>query len=191
MDHLSSPHRGVSEPRPPGAWQTLFIVLAMILAAVALWGAVAASRRVFRLEERVKALEQPKPYPLGEAMGYLQRYVEKLYFAGQAHNWELADFYAHEVGETVEDIMSAKVVDEGVEVSKLMTTMLPPAEQDLQEAVQARDPALFQTRYGALVDACNACHQEAKHGFMKITIPERPSVTNQSFAPDRGTGGGP
>ena len=166
------------------------MVLAMILAAVALWGAVAASRRVFRLEERVKALEQPKPYPLGEAMGYLQRYVEKLYFAGQAQNWELADFYAHEVGETAEDIMSAKVVAEGVEVSKLMTTMLPPAEQGVQEAMQARDPALFQTRYEALVDTCNACHQEAKHGFMKITIPERPSVTNQSFAPERGTGGG-
>ena len=191
MDKFSANRGGGNEPRPPGAWRTLFMVLAMILAAIALWGAVASSRRVFRLEERVKALEQPKPYPLGEQMGYLQRYVEKLYFAGQAQNWELADFYAREVDETVEDIMSAKVVKEGVEVSKLMTTMLPPAEQGLQEAVQARDPALFQTRYEALVDTCNACHQEAKHGFMKITIPDRPSVTNQSFAPERGAEGGP
>ena len=167
------------------------MVLAMIFALIALWGAVASSRHVFLLEERVKALEQPKPYPLGEQMGYLQRYVEKLYFAGQAKNWDLADFYAREVDETVVDIMSAKVVKEGVEVSKLMTTMLPPAEQGLQEAVQARDPALFQTRYEALVDTCNACHQEAKHGFMKITIPDRPSVTNQSFAPERGAEGGP
>ena len=167
------------------------MVLAMILAAIALWGAVASSRRVFLLEERVKTLEQPKPYPLGEQMGYLQRYVEKLYFAGQAKNWDLADFYAHEVDETAEDIMSAKVVKEGVAVSKLMTTLLPPAEQGLQEAVQAQDPELFQTRYGALIDACNACHQEAKHGFMKITIPERPSVTNQAFTPEREAGSDP
>ena len=167
------------------------MVLAMILAAIALWGAVASSRRVFRLEERVKVLEQPRPYPLGEQMGYLQRYVEKLYFAGQAKNWDLADFYVHEVDETAEDIMSAKVVKEGVAVSKLMTTLLPPAEQGLQEAVQAQDPELFQTRYGALIDACNACHQEAKHGFMKITIPDRPSVTNQSFTPEREAGSDP
>ena len=149
------------------------------------------SRRVFRLEERVKALEQPKPYPLGEQMGYLQRYVEKLYFAGQAQNWDLADFDAHEVDETVEDIVAAKVVKDGVEVSTLMSTMLPPAEQGLQEALQNRDQELFQTRYGALVDTCNACHQEAKHGFMKITVPDRPSVTNQSFAPERDAGGTP
>jgi hypothetical protein len=191
MDKFSANRGGGNEPRLPGAWRTLFMVLAMILAAIALWGAVASSRRVFRLEERVKALEQPKPYPLGEQMGYLQRYVEKLYFAGQAKNWELADFYAREVDETVVDIMSAKVVKEGVEVSKLMTTMLPPVEQGLQEALQNRDQELFQTRYGALVDACNACHQEAKHGFMKITIPDRPSVTNQSFAPEREAGGDP
>ena len=152
MGDFSANRGGVNEPRPLGAWRTLVMVLAMILAAIALWGAVAASRRVFRLEERVKVLEQPKPYPLGEQMGCLQRYVEKLYFAGQAQNWELADFYARELDETAEDIMSAKVVKEGVEVSKLMTTMLPPAEQGLQEALQARDPALFQTRYGALVD---------------------------------------
>jgi hypothetical protein len=188
MNNLSARRGGGNEPRPPGAWRTLFMVLAMIFALIALWGAVASSRHVFLLEERVKALEQPKPYPLGEQMGYLQRYVEKLYFAGQAKNWDLADFYAHEVDETAEDIMAAKVVKEGVEVSKLMTTMLPPAEQGLQEAVQARDPELFQARYGALVDSCNACHQEAKHGFMKITIPDRPSVTNQSFAPEREAG---
>jgi len=69
--------------------------------------------------------------------------------------------------------------------------LLPPAEQGLQEAVQAQDPELFQTRYGALIDACNACHQEAKHGFMKITIPDRPSVTNQSFTPEREAGSDP
>lgn len=161
----------------------LFEILAVVLAGIALWSAVATSHRADRLEARLATLEQPKPYPLGEQMGYLQRYAEKLYFAGQAQNWELADFYANEVAETADDIVGAQVVKGGVEVSKLMATVLPPAERAVDEAVLAKDPAAFQTRYGALVNACNACHQDAKHGFMKITIPERPSVTNQSFAP--------
>jgi hypothetical protein len=183
MDHRSADHGAANAAPSPGRRRTLLEILALVLAGVALWSAVATSHRADRLEARVAALEQPKPYPLGEQMGYLQRYVEKLYFAGQARNWELADFYAHEVGETADDIMAAKIVDEGVEVSQLMATMLPPAEQGVQEAVQAKDPALFQSRYAALVSTCNACHQDAKHGFMKITVPERPSVTNQSFAP--------
>jgi len=175
---------GAADTAPtPGHGRTLLGVFALTLAGLALWSAVATSRRAHRLETRIAALERPKPYPLGEQMGYLQRYVEKLYFAAQARNWELADFYAHEVGETADDIVAANISDAGVEVSKLMATMLPPAEQGVQEAVQAKDRALFQSRYEALVSTCNACHQDAKHPFMKITVPERPSVTNQSFAP--------
>lgn len=159
------------------------MALVMVVAGVALLSSVGTSRRAARLEARLKILEQPKPYPLGEQMGCLQRYVEKLYFSGHAGNWPLADFYAGEVGETAADIVAAKVVKDGVEASQLMSSFLPPATKGIQEAVQAKDPELFQTRYVAFINACNGCHVAAKHGFMKITIPERPSVTNQSFAP--------
>jgi len=161
----------------------LLLMLALCIALGSLAAAGAALRLAVRLEARVLALERPRPYPLGEQMGYLQRYVEKLYFAGRAQNWPLADFYVHEVEETADDIAAAKVTSEGVEVSRLLAGMLPPVVQSAAQAVQAKDPALFQTRYAVLVNTCNACHQEARHGFIKITVPERPSVTNQSFGP--------
>jgi hypothetical protein len=183
MENQSTDRGAGDGRRSSGEGRVLLEILTLVVAGIALWSAVATSHRADRLEARVAVLELPKPYPLGEQMGYLQRYVEKLYFAGQARNWELADFYAGEVGETAEDIAGARVVKDGVEVSKLIATLLPPAEHAVEEAVLAKDPASFQTRYAALVDACNACHQEAKHGFMKITVPDRPSVTNQSFAP--------
>jgi hypothetical protein len=183
MENQSGDRGAAGWRHGPSEGRILLEILTLVLAGVALWSAVATSHRADRLEARVALFEQPKPYPLGEQMGYLQRYVEKLYFAGQARNWELADFYAGEVGETEDDIMGARVVKDGVEVSKLMATVLPPAERAVEDAVRAKDAPAFQTRYEALVNACNACHLDAKHGFMKITIPERPSVTNQSFSP--------
>jgi len=183
MENHTGDREGPNQRRSTGEGRILLEILTLVLAGVALCSAVATSHRAGRLEARVALLEQPKLYPLGEQMGYLQRYVEKLYFAGQARNWELADFYAGEVGETADDIVGARVVKEGVEVSKLMAAILPPAERAVEDAVLAKDPPSFRTSYAALVNACNACHQAAKHGFMKITIPERPSVTNQSFGP--------
>ena len=183
MGNQSSERPAPDRRHSPGGGRILLETLTLVLAGVALWSAVSTSHRADRLEARVAILEQAKPYPLGEQMGYLQRYVEKLYFAGQARNWGLADFYAGEVGETADDIAGAQVEKDGVDVSKLMATILPPAERAVEDAVAAKDPASFSARYAALVSACNACHQEAKHGFIKITIPERPSVTNQSFEP--------
>ena len=183
MSPASPEHPAADSPASSRSPFPSLALTALIVAVFSLGIGVSALRRAGQLEARLQALEQPKHFPLGEAMGYLQRYAEKLYFAGQAQNWELADFYLHEVTETSDDIIGANIADEGVEVSKLMATILPPAEKGLQEAVAAKDSGRFRTRYAALVAACNACHQDTKHGFMKITIPERPSVTNQSFAP--------
>ena len=116
-------------------------------------------------------------------MGNMQRFVEKLYFAGQASNWELADFYVHEIEEAMEGIIAANVIDEGVPVSSFMKTMLPSAVMSMEEAVKARDTRQFMTRYDGLVSSCNACHLSTKHGFVKIVIPKQPTYQNQSFGP--------
>ena len=138
MPALFSRHRDLDESRPPGVWQTLSLVLVAILTIAGLWGVVAVSWRVVRLEEHIKVLERAKPYPLGEQMGYLQRYVEKLYFAGQAQNWELADFYAHELGETTNDIIAAKIKELRATVK---IEILGPDGKPLPAALEPEKPA--------------------------------------------------
>ncbi|MGJ3236163.1 hypothetical protein [Marivirga sp.] len=84
-------------------------------------------------EERKKTVqssmekeEVEEGYELAKAMGYLQLYSHKLYLAGKKENWQLSKFYAHEIGETIEEIENAKVVDEGYDISKLVGTMTKP-----------------------------------------------------------------
>ena len=159
-------------------------VLVVLLLLASLLANFLLGRRLATLETKVAALAAPKSYPLGEMMGYLQRYTDKLWYAGTAGNWELAKFYHDEIAETADDIAAAHVVDEGVEISRQLSTMLPPALSGIGQAVSARDAALFRPRYEALVNTCNACHQESKHPFIHVAVPAGPPAHwNQRFAP--------
>ncbi len=115
-------------------------------------------------------------------MGYLQRYLDKIWYAGQAGNWDLAHYYHDEMAETADDIMRAGVAKDGVAVSKVLGTMLPPALDGLDQAVAARDPARFRESYTTVVNTCNGCHQDAKRPFIHLAIPAGPpSYWNQQF----------
>lgn len=128
--------------------------------------------------------DAPHDYPLGENMGYMQRYAEKLWYAGQADNWDLARYYHDEMQETAEDIAGAHVVKDGVQVSTTLNTMLPPVLQELDAAIAARDRAKFQKQYQTVIETCNACHAAAKHPFIHIAVPAgNGSQWNQDFLP--------
>lgn len=158
------------------------VVIALLVASLAanllLW------RRVSALETKVATATAPRSYPLGEMMGYLQRYADKLWFAGAAGNWDLAKFYRDEISETADDIAAAHVVDDGLAVSKLLAAQLPPAVDAVGQAIAAKDPAHFRARYEAMVNTCNACHVDAKHAFIHVAVPAGPPAHwNQSFVP--------
>ena len=159
------------------------IVLLLVLLVAALVGDVVLWRRVQSLEVAVASATAPKDYPLGETMGYLQRYADKLWFAAEAGNWDLAGYYRDELAETAEDMAGAHVVKDGVEVSKTVAQMLPPVLKSVGEAVAAHNSALFRERYQGLIGTCNACHQAAKHPFIHIVVPAGPSTYwNQQFS---------
>ncbi|WMN11199.1 hypothetical protein QYS49_37555 [Marivirga salinae] len=121
-------------------------------------------------------------YELAKAMGYLQTYSHKLYLAGENENWELSEFYAHEIEETIEEIENAKVVDEGYDISALVGTMTNPAFEKVEKSIHDENTQAFADSYKLLVQSCNACHQTTKHQFVKIDIPEGGKVFNQSFS---------
>jgi len=138
-------------------------------------------RRVAALE---KAAVAPNDFPLGENMGYLQRYADKLWYAAEAGNWDLARYYHDEMKETAETIESAHVTKDDVAISATLHRMLPPALQGVDKAIDARNAGIFRERYQALVTTCNACHVTAKHPFMRIVVPVGPPAQwNQDFSP--------
>jgi cytochrome c553 len=155
--------------------------LALIVAALALVVSLVALFRQQPAAPAVPAAEDPGE--LAPYMGLLQRYADKLYFAGRNANWPLADFYHHELEETAEEIIGAGFDADGHDVGPLMDAMLLPALQQIDQAVGAADAAGFESAYAALVQACNNCHQNTGYGFIRLTIPERTGYPNQDFAP--------
>lgn len=157
---------------------SLLATAGLLVAAIALITALEAKKAA-----SPKVLVDPEDFELGAAMGNMQRFAEKLHFAGQAGNWALADFYLHEIDEITEAIIKAKVVDEGVAVGESMKAMLPPSIASVREAIQSRDAAQFASRYEGLLTSCNACHANTKHAFVKIVVPNKPTYQNQDFSP--------
>lgn len=115
---------------------------------------------------------------LGEFMNGIQVHHAKLWFAGQAQNWELADFEIKEIKEALDDIRL--YCADRPEVKSL--PMLLPVVDSLSSIISRHDTAGFHKQFTALTITCNNCHQVTDHGFNKIIIPTTPPLSNQDFS---------
>ena len=119
---------------------------------------------------------------LGEFMSGIQVHHEKLWFAGTAQNWQLADFEIHEIMEAVDDIKI--YASDRPEVKNLV--MLQPAIDSVNNSIQQKDVASFKRNFLTLTNTCNNCHQSVNYNFNKIKIPDTPPFSNQVFKIDSG-----
>ncbi len=121
-------------------------------------------------------------YDLVGSMSSIQRWLDKLGRAAAANNWPLANFYLHELEEATVELAGAGVVYHDQPVSQLTQSMLVPAVESLEGALE--DRALFSTRVNELVRTCNACHAATQFGFIQITLPDlTTNPWNQDFSP--------
>lgn len=101
----------------------------------------------------------------------------KLWFAGQAGNWTLADY---EIGE---------LSDGFADVDKLLggtaETMVGAPLKELQKAVDDKNNTAFTAAYDRLSAGCNACHHALDHAFIVIQRPASLPYSDQSFAPQK------
>lgn len=146
----------------------------------------ALNRRISALEARVKTLEALSP-GLGEFMLGFQMHFAKAYFAAEDGNWDLAKFELGELKEAADGAEASRPEDAAA-IQGFVSGSLAP----VQAAVKAKDKAAFETAYRNAVAACNACHASTidrpkawphGRGFIKITVPTAPPVTNQDFRP--------
>ena len=126
--------------------------------------------------------DKSEEYPVLETMGYYQRFSHKLWLAGQNQNWELADFYTHELEEVTEEIIEGNVIHDDYNLSNLSEAMFLPRIEKVEEAIRKKDEVLFLENYELMIASCNLCHSATKHDFIRITIPNDSSVWNQDFS---------
>lgn len=87
----------------------------------------------------------------------MQYFTQKVGLSLRASNFELADFYLHEMEELMEELAEIDSYD-GYPIGKLTPAMLGPSVEKLEDAVDDRDAALALKTYSETITACNACH---------------------------------
>ncbi len=126
------------------------------------------------------ATEAGEPYQpgLGDIMALQQMRHLKLWFAGHAGNWPLADY---EIGELNEGFDEVNRLLGGDTVAKAVGAPIAA----LQKAIDGKDRAAFTTAFDKLTAGCNGCHRTLDHGFIAIERPTKLPYNNQSFAPPK------
>ena len=125
---------------------------------------------------------------LGEIMTLNQMRHAKLWYAGQAGNWELADYELDELQEGFDDVVKFHPThkDAPLPLSGLIPKIMDQPIRDLRAAVKAKDAAAFAVAYDAVTAGCNSCHQATNFGFNVVRRPSDPSwFSNQDFASRR------
>ncbi len=140
------------------------------------------------LQAKVAALEQRLPAPeLGRQMLELQIRHDRLWWAGDSGNWNLAYYMVSELGETLRGIEqtngdAAELQPE--KLSEVMPSIMNPAIRTVQKALEKKDKAEFAKAYGQLSASCNACHAKAGVAFLHIQRPKTPLLDNLRYAAD-------
>lgn len=114
---------------------------------------------------------------MGEIMGLTQMRHAKLWFAGNAGNWDLAEYELDELGEGFSDASAYHPTFKEV----LQRFATSPVD-GLGKAVKARDKAKFVQAFDRLTDACNGCHADTGRGFIRIERPAPGLYSNQDFS---------
>jgi hypothetical protein len=128
-----------------------------------------------------------KPYvpSLADLMLLVQFRHAKLWFAGNAANWELANFAVHEMEEGFEDMAKLHPTYKDIPVGRMIEDTIKAPIEAVETAIKARDRAAFADAFDRLTAACNACHQASNHAFIVIQRPAASPFPNQTFAPVR------
>ncbi len=118
---------------------------------------------------------------LGEFMTTIQLHAGKLWFAAKAANWDLAEYELDELKETMEAAKRLNAEKNGVKISNVLDSVLQTQVAQLAESIKRKSSTEFQKSYDETLSACNGCHAESGHKFIRIIRPAAPPVTNQQW----------
>jgi hypothetical protein len=110
----------------------------------------------------------------------------KLYLAGQQRNWTLAAFQLNELTSGLRRIGQTIPKYRNFSVDATVGSIFAPKIQSMNAAIAAKNPAMFNTAYGELTNACNDCHAGMEHDFLVIKVPDANAAAaypNQDFRP--------
>jgi len=157
-------------------------VLPILAAGIFLLGG-SAIRPVIADEESNASADKPYMQGLGEFMLAAQLHHNKLFYAGDAGNWDLASYELDELKEGLSNGAKFYPEVDGFKVADQKKSMVDGPLDQLDKAIGDKSKSGFVTAFTALTTGCDNCHAASKHAFIRIVKPTAPSITNQNYAP--------
>jgi hypothetical protein len=140
---------------------------------------IAAGTALAQDAEKASAPASDPDLPsLGEIMVLQQMRHIKLWFAGSAANWPLADYEIDQLNDGFDDaskLLGGDIVRE--HVGEVMG--------ELKKSIGGKDSAAFVIAFDKLSAGCNACHRTLDHDFIVIQRPQLLPYSNQDFSPQK------
>ncbi len=152
-------------------------IAAALIAAVAL-AAPAASPQQGTKQADPSVEEAPEFLRLSGIMAQQQMRHIKLWFAGTAGNWPLADYEIDGLKEGFDDV--AKLLGDDVAQQHVGDAMA-----ELEKSVDAKNRDNFVVAFDKLSAGCNACHHTLDYAFIVIQRPALQPYSNQNFSPEK------
>ena len=148
-----------------------------VIAAAALGVAAAAAQRIASETEASPADASDLPR-LSSIMAQQQMRHIKLWFAGDASNWPLADYEFDALKDGFDDV--GKLVGEAI-----VGEHVGSAVAALEKSIDAKDRDAFVRAFDELSGGCNACHRTLDHAFIVIQRPALSPYSDQNFLPPK------
>ena len=105
----------------------------------------------------------------------------KLGLAGQARNWDYADYAQHELEEALETVEKHIPKWRNLDIGQLMAATVKQPLEEVEKAVKAKNAVAFDAAYRQVTEACNACHRSANLPAIVIKVPDASAFPNQEF----------
>jgi hypothetical protein len=122
------------------------------------------------------------------AMASVSYHFNNMWFAAEAKNWPLAEFYWNETRSHLRwavriiPIRKDKAGSE-IKLAEILDAMENTPLKQLQEAIAAKDHARFVAAYKFSLETCYACHKASDKAFLRPQIPDRPAEPTINFDP--------
>jgi cytochrome c553 len=125
--------------------------------------------------ERLKALVPSNSHIMMD----VQWFWTNLWFAGQAKNWPLAQFYFNETRGHIQWLIkksptmrSAGPDKEEVNIEGIFEGIDTSSLADVKTAIEKKDSALFAANYKTMLESCYSCHKSVGRPYLRPMIPK-------------------
>ncbi len=134
-------------------------------------------------------LLQDKAADQAHAMVSVAYHFNNMWFAADAKNWPLAEFYLNETRSNLRwavRIIPVRKDNAGREIKLglILEAVENSALQMLREAIDVKDHESFVAAYRLTLEAgCYACHKASDKPYLRPKIPDRPAEPSMNFEP--------